>query len=73
MSVPWYAHLATGAVAIAAGLAMMLMGDVETGAFIVGSGVTFLGVGAGVAASNPVYAGSAPAAPPTAPAMKVQL
>ena len=66
MNAPWYAHLATGAVAIAAGLALVRLGDVETGAMIVGSGVTFLGVGSGAALrsdSAPVVAPSVVAKP----------
>ncbi len=62
MSAPWYAHLITGAVAIAAGLALVRLGDVETGAMIVGSGVTFLGVGLGATTTaNATQAAGAPA------------
>jgi hypothetical protein len=49
MSAPWYAHLATGAVGIAAGLGLVVLGQTQIGSVVVGSGVTFLGIGAGVA------------------------
>lgn len=53
MSAPWYAHLLTGCAAILAGLALVRLGDATTGTMLVGSGVTFLGVGAGVATAWP--------------------
>jgi len=54
MSAPWYAHLLTGSVAIVTGLALVHLGQADLGAVIVGSGVSFLGVGVGtVAASTP--------------------
>jgi len=53
MSAPWYAHLLTGGVAILSGLALVHLGQADLGAVIVGSGVSFLGVGVGAVASTP--------------------
>jgi hypothetical protein len=53
MSAPWYAHLLTGGIAILAGLALVHLGQADLGAVIVGSGVSFLGVGVGTVASTP--------------------
>ena len=49
MAAPWYSHLLTGAVVIGAGLALIREGQPSEGAVLVGSGATFLGVGAGSA------------------------
>jgi hypothetical protein len=55
-SPPWWAHVLIGALVIFAGVALILYHpDTMTETFgftLVGSGVTFLGVGAGVAASS---------------------
>ena len=58
-SAPWWAHVLIGTVAIGSGFGLLIFGflagtsAVELGgATLVGSGVTFLGVGSGVAASS---------------------
>ena len=51
-SAPWWSHLVTGAVAIAAGVYVAKMIDPSAGLAMIGAGLTFLGVGAGVAASS---------------------
>lgn len=62
MTAPWYSHLLTGTAVIAAGLALVHLGQPTEGAVLVGSGATFLGVGSGAALA-------APAAPVVAPSV----
>jgi hypothetical protein len=50
-SVPWYAHVGIGFGLLAAGIALMKTGDPIDGAVAIGAGLSFLGVGSGVAAS----------------------
>lgn len=50
---PWYAHLVTGGVVMAAGVALSIVGnDMILGAALVTAGATFLGVSAGVSAAG---------------------
>ncbi len=53
---PWFAgplfHLVTGAVVLAAGFGLLHFGQATEGAAAIGSGLTFLGVGAGVSSSS---------------------
>lgn len=51
---PWYAHVIIGAVVLAAGVALTIArpDDAAEGYALIGSGVTFLGVGSGVAANS---------------------
>ena len=53
---PWWAHVLIGSIVIVAGVVLALLSHDPTtqtlGVAFAGSGVTFLGVGAGVAASS---------------------
>lgn len=53
---PWFAgplfHLLTGAIVLGAGIALLHYGQTSEALVAVGSGITFLGVGSGAAASS---------------------